>query len=241
MMRCFYDFHIHSCLSPCADNDMTPNNIVNMAKLKSLNVIAITDHNSARNARAVMECGKKAGLLVLPGMEVETAEEVHVLTLFAQPEQCERMEKLVLAAMPPLENKVEIFGEQLVCNQLDKIVDREKQMLVTASSLAIQQVADLTNQMGGVCIPAHVDRSSYSVISNLGFIPGELRFSAVEVSKKLPLQEVVSLYPDLEKYRILISSDAHYLWDISEAEAYLEMEELSAEAMIEALRVPANS
>lgn len=237
-MKCYYDFHIHSCLSPCADNDMTPNNIVNMAKLKGLDMIAITDHNCARNARPLMECGRNAGLLVLPGMEVETAEEVHVLTLFSQLGQCLEMERLVLAAMPILENHEEIFGEQFVCDSMDEIVDRENRMLVTASSLSIQQVVALATKNGGICIPAHVDKTSYSVISNLGFIPEELNFTAVEVSKKTSYQEALYQYPYLAKYRILNSSDAHYLWDISEAEAYIEVSELSANAVLETLAAP---
>lgn len=240
-MRCYYDFHIHSCLSPCADDDMTPNNIVNMAKLKGLDVIAITDHNCAKNAEAIMQCGSQAGLLVLPGMEVETAEEVHVVTVFAELQACQEMERLVSDGMPSIRNQKDIFGQQLVCNKKDEVIGEVEHLLVTASSLTIQFVTDQVRRLGGVCFPAHIDRSSYSVISNLGIIPLELDFSCVEVSKQISVSEAFSRFPYIERYRILTSSDAHYLWDISEAEAWLELECLSAQAVISVLNQKRNT
>ncbi len=235
-MKYFYDLHIHSCLSPCGDADMTPNNIVNMSRLKGLDIIAVTDHNSAGNVAAVMTCGQQAGVLVVPGMEIETSEEVHVLAFFPSLDKCLQMDSMITAAMPQLENREEIFGAQHLLNERDEYVGSVSRMLVTAGKLSIEEVARHAQILGGVTVPAHVDRSSYSVLSNLGFIPPEPGFTCVEISKNTDRDHAIRRYPFLSDYHILSSSDAHYLADISEPQQTLDLPQLSAEAVVSFLK-----
>jgi len=235
-MRYFYDFHMHSCLSPCGDDDMTPNNIANMSKIKGLDVIAITDHNCARNAEAVMQCGESVELIVLPGMEIECTEEFHIVALFKDLNSCYAMEQIVAAAMPQIKNNAEIFGRQVIMNSDDEAIGEVDNMLVTACGLSADEVVAAVLSLGGACIPAHVDKSSYSIISNLGFIPDTLKVAFVELSKRADESTIFEQYPYLKDYGIIHSSDAHYLCDISEQEHSIELPELSAEAVIGYLR-----
>lgn len=226
-MKCYYDLHIHTALSPCGDDDMTPNNIINMSLLKGLNTIAITDHNSAKNVRSCVECGKKAGLTVIPGMEVETSEEVHVVCLFETVEQAEQMDKIISANLPLIKNRTDIFGNQYVMNNNDEVTDCVENLLSTATMMDIYSVVNSVRNIGGVAIPAHIDKSSYSIISNLGFIPDDIAFTALEV--KMP-QKLDLLKKDhvLDKHIVIHNSDAHFLWDIHEKEHYLEINNITS-------------
>ncbi len=235
-MRAAVDLHIHTVLSPCADRDMTPNNIVNMALIKGLNAIAVTDHNSARNLPAVHECGKKAGILVIPGMEIESREEVHLLCLFPSLEAAFRMQDKVYGSLPPVPNREDIFGPQLIMDSRDCVIGKEERLLITASSLSLEEVSNTVEGLGGVLIPAHVDRSSYSVLSNLGFIPESLPAGSVEVSGGCDTASLLKAYPRLEKYKLVRSSDAHSLGEILEREFFLEVEELSIGELLAALK-----
>jgi len=213
-MRLYYDMHIHSALSPCADNDMTPNNIVNMAVLKGLDIISVTDHNSCGNLRAVMEAAKDTELLVIPGMEVETEEEVHVLCYFPSIEGAEKMWDYIRGNMRGIKNKSEYFGNQFYMDAQDNIIGEEEELLVSAATLSIYEVAAYAKESGGIAVPAHIDRQSNSVISNLGFMPDDIEFTAVEITGK----NRTEMMADYRKYNILTSSDAHNLADISERE-----------------------
>lgn len=230
-MKVYYDFHIHSCLSPCGDNDMTPNNIVNMSALKGLDAIAITDHNCGENAKAAMEAAKELPLTVIPGMEIETSEEIHMVALFPDVSSLMKMQEIVANALPPIKNKPAIFGEQIIMDKHDKIVDFKKQFLITACSLNIFEVAGKVRELGGVVFPAHIDKSSYSVLSNLGSIPEELEFSTVEIKKNPVPQNLCDMGVEA-KYNILHNSDAHYLWDISEKENYIDCKSTSIEDIL---------
>ena len=221
-MKYYYDFHIHSALSPCGDNDMTPNNIVNMAMVKGLDIIALTDHNSAENIEAAIERGQYRDILVIPGMEVETAEEVHLVCLFPDVKSVLTMQELVYQTLPGRPNREDIFGPQLILNAKDEEIGRVPHMLITATSLTLEAVFEKVHSLGGVCIPAHVDRDSYSIISNLGAIPEGLPVKAIELSAKCDKALFLFQHPELKHYPVLTSSDAHYLWDISERENYLE-------------------
>lgn len=238
-VRVYADLHIHTALSPCGDSDMTPYNIANMAALKGLGMIAITDHNSAGNVEAVIEAAKGLDLTVVPGLEVETAEEVHMICLFKTLKESHKMWKIVREAMPEIPNRPDIFGEQQYLTATDEVVGVEKDMLVTASSLSVQQVKREAEALGGVCYPAHVDRSSYSILSNLGFIAPEDGFLWVEVSRRLPPEEAAQKFPQIEGYGLLTASDAHYLEDIFEPVFSLELSENTAEALIKRLRMKA--
>lgn len=231
-MKYAYDFHIHTALSPCGDNDMTPNNIVNMALLKELDIIAITDHNSCENVKAVMKVAEGTELIVIPGMEVETSEEIHVVCLFPDLVSAYQMQDLVYKHLPPLENRVSIFGEQLILNEQDDIIGENKRLLLTATSLSVYDVVKYVRAFSGVAVSAHIDRSSYSILSNLGWIPEDLDVHTLEVSKNADLEKAKLKY---SQYNVIRSSDAHYLQDISEREQFIELESKSISQVIKLL------
>lgn len=235
-MKYAVDLHIHSALSPCADKDMTPNNIVNMALLKELDIIAVCDHNSAGNAEAVCKCSAGRNLLAVPAMEIETSEEVHLVCLLPDAAAALRLQERIYAALPDKANREDIFGSQYIMDAEDNITGSLNKLLVTATSLSIQEVFGLAACLGGVVIPAHIDRSSYSVISNLGFIPEDLGINYVEFSKNCDTVEFLRKNPYLEKYKFIRSSDAHSLGDILEREVFIELDELSIECLFSELR-----
>lgn len=203
MIELTYDFHIHSCLSPCGDNDMTPNNIVGMAGILGLDAIAVSDHNSALNLPAVCKLGQEQGLLVVPAIEITTAEEVHVLSLFPSLDAALSMGEELYSLLPNIPNAPEIFGDQLILDEHDQVTGTVEKLLINATSLSLEKVFDKVRTWGGVPIPAHIDKTAYSVISNLGFIPPELGVTTVEV-KNPP-------YRAAQPYRIITDSDAHAL------------------------------
>lgn len=206
-MRITYDFHIHSCLSPCGDNDMTPNNIVGMAGILELDAIAVSDHNSALNLPSICKLGQEQGILVVPAIEITTAEEVHILSLFPCLDAALNMGEELYALLPDVPNDPEIFGDQLIMDEDDKVIGTVEKLLINATSLSIEKVFDKVRGYGGVPIPAHIDKSAYSVISNLGFIPPELDTRTIEV-KNPP-------YPSAADYKIITDSDAHTLETMS--------------------------
>ena len=236
MIKCYYDFHIHTALSPCADNDMTPNNIIGMANLKGLDIIAITDHNSAKNVEAVMECAKNTDIIVVPGMEVETAEEVHMLCLFTDLEGVYRLETHIYENLPALDNRVDIFGEQRILDEKDEIKSFEQRMLVTACALSVQKLKEQTEEFGGIVIPAHIDRQAYSIVSNLGFIPPELGLKYVEISAKSVDEQAFIRGQQLDRFHIIHNSDAHFLGDISERKYSIDLSEKSSDNLFEIFR-----
>lgn len=221
--------HIHTALSPCGDIDMTPNNIVNMSIIKGLDMIAVTDHNSCGNVAAVMSAAGD-NLLVIPGLEVETSEEVHVVCYFPTLEQALVMEDEVKKTLT-IKNRPEIFGRQFYINELDEVVGEEETLLVSASGLDIYEVVTLAKKLGGAAVPAHIDRTSYSVISNLGFLPPDLDCSTLEITQKNRL-ELSKIYHNFE---IITNSDAHYLENIAEREYFLDLPRKNAQTLIDFL------
>ncbi len=229
------DFHIHTALSPCGDEDMTPNNIVNMALLKGLDIIAVTDHNSCSNLPAVMEVARENGLMVIPGIEVQTKEEVHIICLFKRMEGAVKFAEIVYNSLPYIKNNEEVFGRQLIFNAKDEIIGKEDKLLLSSTALSISDVFILVRGLGGICIPAHVDRPGFSIITNLGFIPANLKVKTIEVSKKFTAEAAFKKFPFLSKFNHIISSDAHYLEDISEREFFFELDCLSVSELFDKL------
>ncbi|NLK21464.1 MAG: PHP domain-containing protein [Epulopiscium sp.] len=219
-MKYAYDLHIHTALSPCGDKNMTPNNIVNMSLLKELDIIAITDHNSCENAETVMRVAKGSHLMVLPGMEIETSEEVHMVCLFPDMDAANKMQEIVYNSLPPLKNRADIFGNQFILDENDDIIRENDRLLLTATTLNIYEVVSFVKKLKGVTYPAHIDRNSYSIVSNLGWIPKDLEIGAIEISRNADSDKIISKYNEL---KVIKSSDAHYLEDIFEREQYLEL------------------
>ncbi len=236
MVELFSDLHIHSCLSPCANDDMTPANICGMAALKGLQMIAVTDHNSARNLPAVKACCDAYGLLMIPGMEITTREEVHLLGYFETVEQALDFSEFLRPHMPPKKNKPQFFGNQYVMDEDDNIIAEEDELLIGASDLRLSELTKIIRERGGVPVPAHINRGSNGLLINLGMMPEELGFTAVEVWRGLPCAHT----PQAGKV-VLHSSDAHQLGDILEPEITTAIEESSAASFLEMLRRGASS
>ncbi len=234
-MKIYYDLHMHSCLSPCGDNDMTPYNLVNMAAINGLQMIALTDHNSCRNCKSAIEAGRDAGILVIPGMELCTSEEVHIVCLFPDLNSADAFNQYVEMHTPPIPNRPEIFGDQFIMDAEDKILEIHDTLLVTATDISIETVPELIQSFNGACFPAHIDRSSYSVLSNLGSFPDHLGFTCAEITKNGDIQTLAEQNPILNSIPLFLDSDAHYLENIYEAGAWIDLERLSPRALIEAI------
>lgn len=229
MEKVCYDLHTHSALSPCGDNEMTVNNLVNMAVLNGIHVLAITDHNSCKNCPAAMKVAEELPITVIPGMELCTSEEVHVVCLFPSLEKAMDFDAYVHERLPKIENRAEIFGEQRILNEQDEIIGYEPYLLINATTISIEEVADLVRRFGGVCWPAHIDKSSTSVFSNLGYFSPDWGFSVVEIADRSRIGEFAPKIPGFENMLVLTNSDAHYLWNISEGENFLSTDDFLAE------------
>ncbi len=235
-----YDLHIHSALSPCGDPDMTPNNIVNMAMICELDMIAVSDHNTAGNVAAVMKVGENAGITVVPAMELETAEEIHVLCLFETLEDLLAFEReQVVPALPDVKNDVDIFGHQHLMDEQDQIVGEDDRYLINATAISLDALPELIGQYGGVAIPAHIDKSTKSLVGNFGMVGDYMGFKNFELSRNLP-DYFIQATPGLGErpYRYFHDSDAHYLQDIGEhsGDNLVDLPENSAKSLIEFLK-----
>jgi len=237
MLPVYYDLHIHSALSPCAGDDMTPNDIVGMALLNGLDLIAVTDHNSLSNAVSVVKAARGKELIVLPGIEVSTAEEVHVLCLFRDIESACVFEAELNPFFSSLPNRVDIFGNQIIFDENDEIAGEIERMLIAPTSISFDDLHSMANEHGGAFIPAHIDRESFSVLSNLGFLPPHLKINTVEVSPGgIERGFDKENAEKFAQYKMIFSSDAHQLWSINEKEHFIMLPERSAEAAIDFLR-----
>lgn len=221
-MKYFYDFHIHSDLSPCADKDMTPNNIVNMAYIKGLNMIAVTDHNSIENYRAVEKVAKDLNIMVIPGMEINTREEVHILSYFRDYESAKIVSDLIYESLPDIYNKKNIFGEQNIYSENDEIIGSLDKLLINASKYTLREIYEIVNKHKGILIPAHINKKSNGILGVLGFFPYDAEFKFIELSNNIELNERNKKL--VSKYKRLINSDAHMLEAISEPVNFIELE-----------------
>lgn len=226
----FVDLHIHSCLSPCADDDMTPANICGMAHIKGLQAIAVTDHNTARNLPYVKEAADFYGLILLPGIEVTTREEVHLLGYFRTVDAAVECGEVFSSHLPPMKNKPSFFGNQLVMNTDDEVVGIEDRMLIGATDLDLLECAKIIRSHGGIAVPAHINRGSNGLLVNLGMMPAEPDFPVVEVARSLPV-DAHTVQGRLQ----LHSSDAHQLGAIMEPEFDLITERFSLNGLFDTL------
>ena len=234
-MKLKYDFHLHSCLSPCGDNDMTPYNLVNMAKLMGYDIIALTDHNSCLNCPAAIKAGKEAGITVVPGMELCTSEEIHTVCLFPSLEKALEFSEYVKNTMPQVKNDESIFGNQYIMDHLDGILGSEEILLTTASGISIDDVVSEVSRFDGVVFPAHLDRASYSVLSVLGFMYPEMNFTAAEFTHKAFIPQYEEKHELLKGMKHLRNSDAHSLENMVEPSVEIDLPECTAQAVVEYL------
>ncbi len=207
------DLHIHSCLSPCSDWDMSPKKIVQKSLEQHLDLIVICDHNTAENAAATVREGARQGLAVLPGIEICSKEEVHLVTVFKEIEDTLKMQEFIYKHLTG-KNQPEVFGHQVVADEHDHVLGENPRLLIGATRLSLNDIVKKVHQLAGICISSHVDRPSYSLIGQLGFIPENLPLDAVEVSYRVPLNKARSQIPGIGNYPCVTSSDAHFLHDI---------------------------
>jgi 3',5'-nucleoside bisphosphate phosphatase len=205
------ELHVHTVLSPCGDIEMIPPLIIEESLSKGINLIAITDHNASANIGAVQRAAQGNDLAVLPGMELQTREEVHVLCLFDTLEQVAVLQGRVDAALPNLKNNVDYFGEQFVVDETGEFVRREERLLLASTNLTINDVWELVTAEGGLMVPAHVDRKAFGLLAILGFVPMDIPFEALEISRFWKPADAVVKYPQLARYPLIQSGDVHFL------------------------------
>ena len=208
------DLHIHSCLSPCASLDLSPRQIVERAKAEGLDIISVTDHNTAKNVRVVMGLAERQGLTVIPGMEVQTREEIHLLALFPDWPSTAAWDEEVRRHLPDVRNDPEVFGDQPIVDDEGNILNFEERLLLNSLDLPLEVVKRRVEGHGGMIIPSHFDKGSFSLISQLGLIPEDMELEVLEVSHKTQFPSMGNVSPRIPR---IISSDAHRLEDIGNA------------------------
>jgi len=233
-MRIEADLHIHSVLSPCEDLEMSPRAIVARALQEGLNLICVADHNALANSLVTRELALAAGLHAWVGLEAQTAEEVHLLCYFDDPQQAREAYGHLYDWLPDIPNNVDYFGEQLLVDGEDEILGEESRMLLNSLSASVEEVAALVEGHGGLVVPAHVESERFGLITQLGFIPGLFLGRPVEVSYHLDTPQVLDLYPDLGGYSLMAGSDAHYLRDIGRGRTVYEAGDFSLAGLLQA-------
>ena len=231
-----FDLHIHSCLSPCADLEMSPRAIARRACEAGLDAIALCDHNSARNTPALREACAAEGIASLYGMEIATAEELHALAVFDTTEAALAITAQIYAALPPRLNVPRLFGEQPVVDVEDQVVDQEWHLLSAPTRLAVRAVADAVHALGGLFIASHVDRAVFSISSQLGVLSGDEGFDAMELTRHAERAIWRRRFPGLP---ILCASDAHQLQDIGSAWNEADLPEFTVASLRAALAADA--
>jgi len=205
------ELHLHTVLSPCAAVEMIPPLIVREALDKGIDLIAITDHNSSANVEAVQKAAAGTNLTVLPGMELQTSEEVHLLCLFDTLAQLASWQRLVDEQLPCVENNIEYFGEQFVVDESGEFIRRETQLLCTSANVSLGQAVARVLELGGIAIPAHVNRKHFSLIANLGFVPPDLAVDALEINRHMGPSEARQRFPQIKDFTLVQNGDAHRL------------------------------
>ncbi len=227
------DLHLHTCLSPCAALQMSPRKIAALAKEKAIDIIAICDHNSAENIPAVIEAGRKLSLKVIPGMEVTTREEVHLLALFSKLESAFELQEKIYAHLPG-ENNPDLYGWQIVANENDEVLSFNQRLLIGATTLTLEETIQLIHSLGGLAIASHIDRQGFSLLGQLGFIPPGLPLDALEISPRLSFEEAKKKFT--YSYPLVAFSDAHKPEEIGAATTSFFVADLIFEEIVMALK-----
>lgn len=223
MMRYTYDLHTHSCLSPCADNDNTPNNIAGMAYLSGIKIVALTDHNTTKNCPAFFEAAKRYGIIPVAGLELTTSEDIHLVCLFEKLNSALKFDEYLQERRVLIKNRTDIFGDQLILNGEDEIIGEDEHLLSNATTISLDEAPELIRSFGGICYPAHIDRDANGIIAILGTLPPTPHFECVEIHSGERIPEFKEKYGLSDKL-IIVSSDSHYLTDINESNNYFELD-----------------
>jgi PHP family Zn ribbon phosphoesterase len=218
MSSLFCDFHIHSCLSPCADDEMTPANIAAMAMLNRLSAAALTDHNTCKNCPPFFYHAEKFGIIPIAGMELTTSEDVHIVCLFRSLSGALCFDEYVSSKRPNYKNNPDIFGHQYLMNDNDEIAGEEEHLLLNAADISIDEAFYSVKNYGGICFPAHIDRQSNGIVAVLGDFPSQPAFTAYELNDNTSETEYKTRFPLLSRLVKIVSSDAHRLENIKQAD-----------------------
>lgn len=213
MLELKADLHLHSTLSPCGDLLMTPAEIVKKAKREGIEILALTDHNSAENVEVFQYFCSKHKLNFIPAMETETREEIHILCYFSNIERLLKWQEIVYDKLPNQKNDEDFFGPQIICDFNDEYQSKVDKLLAAAVDLSLEECINKVNELGGVVVPSHLDRK-HSIISQLGFIPPELDLKTVEISKNIDSESALKRIPQLKNLQLMQNSDSHYLEEI---------------------------
>jgi len=237
MLRTFRaDLHVHTCLSPCGELDVTPRGIVRVSREKGIDVVAICDHNSAENVRGVRKAAERTGLTVLAGMEVTTVEEVHLLAIFDHEDQVLKLQEEVYEYLLPGENDEDLFGIQIVANERDEVEGVVTKLLIGGTTLPLNKLVERIHQLGGLAVASHIDRESYSLVGQLGIIPEDLAVDALEVSPLGSIEDVRTQVPGVDRFPIITSSDAHRLEEIGRVRTTFLLEEATVDEIRKGLK-----
>ena len=222
-MKYTYDLHNHSCLSPCADNDNTPNNIAGMAYLSGIKIVALTDHNTAKNCPAFFEAAKRYGIIPIAGVELTTAEDIHLVCLFEKLESALDFDAYLQNRRVLIKNRTDIFGEQLILDAEDEIIGIDEYLLPNATTVSLDEAPGIVREFGGICYPAHIDRDANGIIAILGTLPPTPVFSCIEMRDGNKISEYKERF-QLDGKLFIVSSDSHYLTDINESNNFFELD-----------------
>jgi 3',5'-nucleoside bisphosphate phosphatase len=211
------DLHIHTVLSPCGDLDMSPANIISEASRKGIDIIGITDHNTTRHCKLTSRLAAEKGIFVMQGAEVTTKEEVHCLAFFENSDTLDLFQVFLDDNLPDIPNHPEIFGHQVQIDENEMVIYEEKKLLINALSKSINEIETFVHSLNGIFIPAHIDRMKNSIYSQLGFLPENLKADGLEISKATTPEKFYGKHPEINKFPIIRSSDAHYPSNIGSA------------------------
>lgn len=229
------DLHIHTVLSPCGDFEMSPTAIVDRALARGLDMIAISDHNTTRQVKVTQRIGKAKGLFVLGGVEVTSQEETHCLCFFPNDEQLDAFQAFLDAHLPPIPNDEDRFGYQLIVDENDEIVGEEQYHLLNAIDVDIDGIYDEVHRIGGLFVPAHINKGTTSLMSQLGFVPPDLRADALEINKFITRDEIVKKFAYLKRFHFITDSDAHFINNVGDVYNIIYMEHRSFDEFAKAL------
>ena len=229
------DMHIHTILSPCGSLEMSPVNILKTASENKIDIIGITDHNSTRQCATIQKLAAPMGIMVLCGAEVNTREEIHCLALFGDNQSLHKFQEWLDWLLPDINNDPLKFGDQVWVDINENIAGEEPRLLISAINASLKETQDMVHSLGGIFIAAHADKSRNSVISQLGFIPDDVHFDAIEISSNINTHKFLERYPYLKCSTIITSSDAHYLHQIGTAYINIEMQNTDFQSLKESL------
>lgn len=218
------DLHNHTVLSPCGGLEMAPSAMLERAEDLGLDIIAITDHNSCKNCKAYCELSEEYKVLVIPGVEIQTMEEIHVIALFPDVETAMLFDAELYKALLPIENNPDYFGDQVILDKDENIIGLEDRALINSVIWDLETTVSKVKEFDSICFPAHIDAQTNSVISQLGFLPGNLSIDGVGITARCDINSFLNNNSYLEGLSIIRNSDAHYLNDMGSGSCFARLE-----------------